>query len=167
MDTLERPALMEMVEIMTPLAPLDPIDPYRGKVVDLVNPYLPPAPGLVGANLTRAVGSGSIAAWLEANPGRWALVAENGMGVSAEAMRRLGYLVAQRGPDDDLRSYAQKPHPKAETLREAMARDPDKQLYLPKLERDPFDWTPAELADAAEHARSKLFPLAERRRGRR
>ena len=144
--------------------------PHRGKVADLVNPYLTPAAGLAGGNRARAVGSGSIAAWLEAHPGRWAMVSEDGMGVSPEAMRRLGYNVAKRGPEADLRVYVQKPHPDAETLRAALARSYDGSeavLYLPKLERDPFDWTPAELAAAADHARSRLFPDAPpRRRGR-
>lgn len=133
--------------------------PYVGRVVDLVNPYLTPSPGLDGGNRARVTGGRDIGAWLEANPGRWALVFENGMGTSGDIIRKLGYVSSTKGRDlATLKVYAQNPHPEAETLKAALART-ERVLYLPKLERDPFNWTPAELADACQVARDNLFPV--------
>ncbi|HEX9089356.1 MAG TPA: hypothetical protein VF867_17830 [Arthrobacter sp.] len=133
--------------------------PVVGRVADLVNPYLTPAPGQEGGNRARVTGGRDIGAWLEANPGRWALVFENGMGTSADIIKKLGYVASSKGRDlRTMKVYAQNPHPGAETLTEALART-DRRLYLPKLERDPFNWTPAELADACQVARDNLFPV--------
>lgn len=133
--------------------------PYVGRVADLVNPYLTPAPGQDGGNRARVTGGRDIGGWLEANPGRWALVFEDGMGTSADIIRKLGYVASSKGVSPrTIKVYAQNPHPEAETLNQALART-ERKLYLPKLERDPFNWTPAELADACQVARDNLFPV--------
>lgn len=143
--------------------------PYVGRVVDLVNPYMTPSPGVDGGHKARMAGGRDIGAWLEAHPGRWALVFENGMGTSADTIKKLGYAFSERDKHQPtLRVYAQKPHPEAETLREALART-EQVLYLPTLGKDPFGWTPAELAEACQIARDNLFPVdgrwnAKRRR---
>lgn len=131
--------------------------PYVGCVADLVNPYLSAAPGLPGARLARLAGGRDIAAWLEAHPGRWALVFENGTGTPAGAIKKMGYTFAERDRDS-LRVYAQKPHPEAEPLADALART-ERTLYLPELEVDPFGWTPEELDEACQIARDNLFPV--------
>lgn len=142
--------------------------PYVGRVADLVNPYLTPAPGLDGSVAAKRAGGQRVADWLEAHPGRWALVFENGMGISADVIRRLGYRFAERDKHQDnrVRVYAQNPHPEGEPLQAALART-EQVLYLPKLEKDPFNWTPEELAEACQVARDNLFPVDGRWNGNR
>jgi hypothetical protein len=140
--------------------------PYVGRVADLVNPYMRPSPGLEGRTRARTTGGRDISAWLEAHPGRWAMVFENGMGTLAGTIKKLGYNFSERDRDTPhMRVYAQNPHPEAESLKDALARTPS--LYLPKLERDPFNWTPAELAEACQIARDNLFPTDGRWNGNR
>lgn len=134
--------------------------PYVGRVVDLVNPYLTPAPGLEGGYAARQAGGRDVTGWLDANPGRWALIFENGMGTSTNMLKRMGYITSERDKNTSyMRVYAQLPHPEAETLSEALARTPERKLYLPTLGKDPFDWTPDELAEACQIARDNLFPV--------
>lgn len=132
--------------------------PYVGRVADLVNPYIRASPGVAASRRAVMTGGQDIASWLEAHPGRWAKVFENGTGTLAGTIKKLGYTFAERDRDTPhMRVYAQKPHPEAESLRDALARTP--QIVLPKLERDPFNWTPEELAEACQIARDNLFPV--------
>jgi hypothetical protein len=132
--------------------------PYVGRVADLVNPYMGASPGVDTGRRARTTGGRDIAAWLESHPGRWALVFENGMGTLAGAIKKMGYTFSERDRDTPyMRVYAQNPHPEAESLRDALART-ERGIYLPKLEVDPFGWTPEELAEACQIARDNLFP---------
>jgi len=133
--------------------------PYVGRVADLVNPYISASPGVEAKRRQVMTGGQDIAAWLEAHPGRWAKVFEDGAGTLAGTIKKMGYRFSERDRDTPhMRVYAQKPHPEAESLRDALART-ERALYLPKLEKDPFNWTPEELADACQIARDNLFPV--------
>jgi hypothetical protein len=145
-----------------PAAPAPDVSdgPYRGKVVDLVNPYVTIDTTQKGAN--KAPGAEYALWWLQRHPGRWALISERGMGVSGDIARGLGLTVRRQGGVGG-NVYAQVPHPEAEELKEAQHRSATLLEALPPLERDPFGWTPAELADAAQIARDNLFPVADRK----
>ncbi len=126
--------------------------PYRGRVVDLVNPYANRDTNRGGG--LRSKGHEKAFQWMDANPGRWALVGEGDMGTTISTVNQLGYNSSVRGD----RTYACRPHPEGESLREALHRTVVYVDALPRLERDPFNWTPAELADAVKTARENLFP---------
>jgi len=135
-------------------------NPHVGKVVDLVNPYMTAGGNQQGGFM--ATGSEYALWWLTRHPGRWGLVGENGMGASPDIATRLGLLARTKGGDKG-KVYAQVPHPDAEPLNEALHRSATLLEALPALTRDPFNWTPAELADAVQCARDNLFPVAERK----
>lgn len=131
--------------------------PYRGKVVDLVDPYQTAEGTGQGGILTPA--PARICRWLDTHPGRWAMTAENGTGYSWQIMRRLGYETGTR--DGGARHYARVPHPEGEPLHVALRHSMSLIEALPKLEKDPFNWTAAELADAVDCAMANLFPVAD------
>jgi hypothetical protein len=131
------------------------VNPHRGKVVDLVNPYMNADTNQTGGLC--ASGVEYMQWWLHRNPGRWALVGENGMGATSHIIERIGLKWGVRGR----RVYAQLPHPEAEPLAEALHRSATLIEALPPLERDPFKWTPAELAEACQVARDNLFPVSQ------
>lgn len=133
-------------------------NPHRGKVVDLVNPYMTAGGNQQGGY--SATGNEYALWWLTTHPGRWALIGEGGLGCSPDIAIRQGLLARTRGGDKG-RVYAQLPHPDGEPLNEALHRSATLLEALPALERDPFNWTPAELADAVQCARENLFPVAE------
>lgn len=138
------------------------MNPHRGKVVDLVNPYMNADTNQTGG--TAAQGAEYAVWWIERNPGRWALVGENGMGATFHIIERMGYRPSVRTKQagrPGLWIYAQVPHPEGESLSEALHRSASLFEALPPLERDPFGWTPAELADAVRYSRDNLFPIAE------
>lgn len=139
-----------------PPAPDDGL--HRGRVVDLVDPYLTIDSSNKGG-LTPA--PRPVCAWLDSHPGRWAMVAENGMGISATTMGRLGYQYATR--DHGNKHYARLPHPEGELLHEALHRTQSLFDVLPRVERDPFNWSPAELADAVQCAKDNLHPVSDRK----
>lgn len=156
------PDLMDATGIVDTPVPVEPMElnnPYRGKVVDLVNPYLT-REGNRGGGST-AAGTEYTLWWLHRNPGRWALVGENSLGISRETAQNLGLRALYRGVGD--RVYAQVPHPEAEPLAEALHRSASLPDALPRLTRDPFNWTKAELAEAAQIARDNLFPVTDRK----
>lgn len=139
---------------------MEPENPHVGKVVDLVNPYMTAASNQHGG--FTVTGFEYALWWLTTHPGRWALIAENGLGCSPDIAMRKGLLARTRGGDKG-KVYAQFPHPDGEPLKEALHRSATLLEALPALERDPFNWTPAELADAVQCARENLFPVAERK----
>jgi hypothetical protein len=129
---------------------------HRGKVVDLVDPYVTIDFSNQGGKLTPP--PPLVCHWLDSHPGRWAMTAQNGVGTSDSIMARLGYQTARR--DAGARHFARLPHPEGEPLHEALHRSKTLLDVLPAVTRDPFDWTPAELADAVQCARDNLFPVA-------
>lgn len=126
--------------------------PYRGRVVDLVNPYSNRDTNRGGG--LRSKGPDRALQWLDEHPGRWAMVGEGEMGTTIGTLGQRGYAHSVRGD----RTYASRPHPEGESLRDALNRTAVVFDALPRLERDPFNWTPAELADAVQTARDNLFP---------
>ena len=134
-------------------------NPHRGKVVDLVNPYMTVSSNQQGG--FGATGNEYALWWLNRHPGRWALIGEGGLGCSPDIAMRQGLLARTRGGDKG-KVYAQVPHPDGEPLSEALHRTATLLEALPKLEKDPFNWTPEELADAVECARANLFPVSDK-----
>jgi hypothetical protein len=134
-------------------------NPHRGKVVDLVDPYVTIDTSNQGGKLTPP--PVLLCHWLDTHPGRWAMTAENGVGTSDSVMQRLGYETGRR--DHGARHYARAPHPEGEPLFEALRHQKTLLDVIPRVERDPFNWTPAELADAVQCAMANLFPVAERK----
>lgn len=133
--------------------------PHRGRVVDLVDPYITIDHANKGGKLTPP--PALVCRWLDTHPGRWAMTAENGMGTSSQLMKRFGYQVAER--DHGTRHYARLPHPEGEPLHEALHRSKTWLVdVLPEVERSEFGWTPAELADAVQCARDNLHPVSDR-----
>lgn len=144
-------------------------NPHVGVVVDLVDPYFTPVAKHAGGNKSTTPASEWAIQWLRAHPGRWALVALNNTGLTRQLLRQHPDIHAteNRSPamnaDGNSRTYAQVPHPQGESLREALARRSipgATALKLPELERDPFNWTKAELAEACQIARDNLFPVS-------
>jgi hypothetical protein len=133
--------------------------PHRGKVVDLVDPYTTIDPSNQGG--PPMVPPAALCHWLDTHPGRWAMTAQNGMGTSDTIMARRGYETGrwERGG----RHFARLPHPEGETLKEALHRNKTIFDVLPEVERDPFNWSPAELAAAVQCARDNLFPVSDRK----
>jgi hypothetical protein len=138
---------------------MEPDNPHRGKVVDLVNPYMNVVGNQQGGK--KAVGLEYALWWLTTHPGRWALIGENGLGSSPDIAMRYGLVARTKGGDKG-KVYAQMPHPEGEPLNEALHRSATLLEALPALTRDPFNWTPAELADAVQCARENLFPVADK-----
>lgn len=135
-------------------------NPYRGKVVDLVNPYMTPHTNQRGGAYF-ASGTDYAEWWLKRHPGRWALVGEPGMGITTHIVERMGLQCGTRDPG---LVYARVPHPKGEPLTQALHRSNfPLMVSLPPIERDPFNWTPAELADAVQCARDNLFPVSDKK----
>ncbi|MGZ4659658.1 MAG: hypothetical protein ACXVYB_00095 [Arthrobacter sp.] len=132
--------------------------PYVGKVVDLVDPYQVIEGTNQGGKKTPA--PRLICHWLDTHPGRWAKIAENGIGYSDAIMGRLGYETGRR--NGGAQHYARLPHPEGEPLHVALRHSMSVAEALPAVTRDPFNWTPAELADAVQCARDNLFPVADR-----
>lgn len=161
MDTqelLDTTDIQDTMDVPVPLVPVDPIDTHRGKVVDLVNPYMTAASNQHGGLMI--TGFEYALWWCHRHPGRWALIGENGLGTSPDIAQRQGLLARTRGGDKG-KVYAQLPHPAGEPLSEALHRSATLLDALPAVTRDPFKWTEAELADALECARANLFPVAE------
>lgn len=139
--------------------PAESDNPHRGKVVDLVDPYTVIDARNQGGRLTPP--PPRLCSWLDSHPGRWAMTAENGVGISDAVMARLGYETSRR--DHGTRHYARLRHPEGEPIHEALHRSKTLFEALPRVERDPFNWSPAELADAVDCAMANLFPVAERK----
>ena len=93
--------------------------PYRGKVADLVNPYMSIDSRLSGGNL--ATGAEYAVWWLQRHPGRWGLIGEGGLGVSPDIAKRLGLTVRRTGGLLG-KVYGTIPHPEAEDLKDALRR---------------------------------------------
>lgn len=138
---------------------LESENPHRGPAVDLVDPYLPIDARNQGGQFTPP--PPRVCQWLDTHPGRWAMVAQDGVGISDTIFKRLGYETARR--DGGARHYARLPHPEGEPLRESLHRTGTLFDLLPEVERDPFNWSPAELADALQCARDNLFPVSDRK----
>lgn len=139
---------------------MPPGSPHVGRVVDLVDPYMTMQTNMTGG---KCVGASSIELWLNTHPGRWALVAEERVGVSPEIMHRLGFATsAKRKALPGYRLYAQLPHPEAEDLATALARTAPGKMELPAITKSDFNWSPAELADAVYVMRENLFPVSGR-----
>jgi hypothetical protein len=105
-------------------------------------------------------------AWMEANPGRWFIVGEidrehgtrndTDIGMSLATARRNGFEAERLNS----KVYARLSHPAGLPLSDFVTRSYERQFEpLPKLERDKFDWSLAELLTAAETARNWLFPM--------
>lgn len=135
-------------------------NPHRGRIADLVNPYMNRTTNQGGG--IKATGYEHALLWLDRHPGRWALVGEDEMGASPEMMLRAGLEVSTRGRGALV--YARVPHPDGEELSEALHRGATLLEALPALQRDPFNWSPAELAEAAQIARDNLFPVKNHRK---
>ena len=155
----ERPAHV-CGESWPQVPPVESDNPHRGRVVDLVDPY-----ETIGASTQRGghltPPPRLLCNWLDTHPGRWAMTAENNMGTGDSIMARLGYETARR--DHGTKHYARLPHPEGEPLHEALHRSKTLFDLLPQVERDPFNWTPAELADALQCALDNLFPVSDRK----
>lgn len=157
-ELLDHPDIDNTPVPLDPMPPMEPLNPYRGKVVDLVNPYMTRETNR--RRLSSAYDDMEYAVWwLQRHPGRWALVGDGGMGASKDMAVNMGLHVLVRGE----RTYAQVPHPEAEALNEALHRSARLIDVLPRVTRDPFNWTKAELAEAVEIARANLFPVADRK----
>lgn len=135
-------------------------NPYVGPIVDLVNPYVAPHPGLPND----ASDTARIYAWLEAHPGRWAKVGEKGVGMPLKTAQKntAGYRVGRKKiSEDNVEVYLSKPHPLGEELLPALRRVRRGPDDLPFLSRSEFNWSPEELAEATLVARANLFPVAQ------
>lgn len=138
--------------------------PYKGVVVDLVDPYFTHESKQVGGYKATSSGSRYAIWWMRQHPGRWARVGEGGTGLTKSL---LSVCPDIESTDSSLetknprsrRTYARVPHPEGETLQEALQRS-FKGIVLPAVQRDPFNWTPEELADAIQIARDNLFPVS-------
>lgn len=142
-------------------------NPYRGPVADLVDPYAERANEETREAIRR------IKDWMRQHPGRWCCIAEGEMGVN-KANFEDEFEVKQKGWKKGvlIRVFARMPHRQGESLESALAKTPSYGYSeLPELERDPFDWTPEELADAVRYAREEMTPSprarAARKAGRR
>lgn len=130
---------------------------YRGPVADLVDPYT--TKDTVGEAVE------SLAGWLRAHPGRWAMFGEGEHGFDSKILVAAGFEVAQKTSKltGVRRTYARLPHPEGEPLSEALARTKDgRAMYpsdLPDLQQDSFNWTKEELELACKTARENLFPV--------
>ena len=137
---------------------------HVGPVADLIDPYLDGSVNQANGGRKQS-GCELVIWWLESHPGRWALVGEGGVGLGKGAVVSLGYTLGTTARRDELqRTYAQKPHPLGETLKEAMKRGTPRPrltreaLALPEHRgHDSFNWTPEELADACRVARKSLY----------
>jgi hypothetical protein len=145
-------------------------NPHVGPIVDLVDPYLDYSKkGATGGQL-KGLGSANVCWWLDTHPGRWALVGVDGVGLSKHVMGDLGYRTGLRSvrtseTSVQMHCYASLYHPDGEGLTQALRRSPIRVvLDLPELTRDEFNWTPAELAEAAWVMRQNLFPSSEKRK---
>ena len=139
-------------------------NPHVGVVVDLVDPYFTRETKNVGGfKASSAAGSYAIW-WVRNHPGRWAMVAENGAGLTRQLLKAWcpDIQVAEtRPPGGFVRFFARIPHPEGEPLSQALERRPiGRRLYLPEVTRDEFDWSAEELAEACQIARDNLFPVS-------
>lgn len=137
--------------------------PYKGVVVDLVDPYFTPESKNVGGFKATSDGGRNAIWWMRQHPGRWAKVAEGAVGLTRSLLSIYPDIESNESnyetKDHRRHTYARVPHPQGETLLEALQRG-KKVLVLPAVQRDPFNWTPAELADAVQIARDNLFPVS-------
>ena len=135
--------------------------PYIGPIVDLVDPYLTADTKKNGG--FKHKGGEYQDWWLRTHPGRWALIGQDGMGLTREWAHEHGYKHATRNSyQPNQRIYAQNPHPEGESFLTAYKRmNQGVELYIPELTTSEFGWTPAELAEACQIARDNLFPVGE------
>lgn len=141
----------------------EPENPYIGVVADLVDPYFTRETKNVGGFKPTSAGSSYAIWWVRQHPGRWAMVAEGGAGLTRQLLRNCPDIqVAETQPAGSiLRIFARVYHPEGEPLTQALARRPfDRRLYLPDVETDEFGWSAAELAEACQIARDNLFPVS-------
>jgi hypothetical protein len=109
---------------------------------------------------------GAVVRWLDANPGCWALVGTYDL-LSSKRSRLAGWneaSLSKRGLPVRMHEgnvYAQSVSKEAHELERVLAFLAGETMdgfELPRLERDKFDWSLAELLTAAETARNWLFP---------
>ena len=137
-------------------------NPHVGVVADLFNPYMSQeAKNRAGAY---TIGGDEYAFWwLRRHPGRWALVGIGAAGIARKRGEDAGFRIATRTSYEGVTyTYAQLPHPQAETIGAAIKRTPPPVRDLPTLTKSAFNWTPDELADAARVARANLFPTGSK-----
>jgi hypothetical protein len=107
-----------------------------------------------------------VAGWLNANPGRWAVVRElivdpitgarHERGIPVERLEQQGYEVARL----NRKGYARKPLKGAPPLSDLVAKKPALAPIVgyPEVTPDEFGWTRDEINDALATAKSWLFP---------
>lgn len=139
-------------------------NPYVGPVADLLDPYFTLEVKKVGGFTPTTPGGAYAIWWMRRHPGRWALVGEDLTGLSRQLLKTCPDIEARElGRDSKgsggFRVYARLPHPRGESLHSALRRRPSPDLHLPKLTKDEFNWTKAELAEACQVARDNLFPV--------
>lgn len=137
--------------------------PYKGVVVDLVDPYFTPESKNIGGFKATSEGGRYAIWWMRQHPGRWAKVAEGPVGLTKSLLSVCPDIESTESTYETKTrvrlTYARVPHPEGESLIEALQRK-QKVLVLPAVQRDPFNWTPAELAEAVQIARDNLFPVS-------
>lgn len=130
-------------------------NPYVGKVADLVNPYIEITAARSGQPVR---GHEWVEQWITSHPGRWALVGENGVGLTRRNVESMGWDAGQKTVRGDMKIYARIPHPEAEDLLTALRRSAEP-VPTPVFAKSEFNWTPHELAEATRVARENLFPV--------
>lgn len=136
--------------------------PYRGPIADLVNPYAGPHNDECKSSIVE------IKAWMNNHPGRWCMFSEGELGVSRSNFEDPRYEVRlKKDPKTRLVcGYARLKHRQGESLEAALAHAGNLGRYpadLPDLDRDSFNWTPEELAEAVRASKEMLFPKRIRR----